>query len=612
MVAATPVRKVVAPPVVPNPLPDPLPALLPGMLDVRALAQSGAAHLAVLTLSQHQGDVSHDREHWIAWEKERISILRHSEMWRAIAQRLARLPAGLPLAVTRWAETQRAVALIRLGEGSQALALLRQLIWSLPPTEVAAGQWLFQWRRLVLDAYLAMGAVDDAHQAAAHYFRDYGAVGSSARLLRARILLSAGWSDEAMALLRTDADLPSASAMLLLAELRSHKRRARRVLNIALRRLRGKPDAKLDTLLWAVVAEAALQIKDYPTAANGLEHVLASPVSLPDGLFSFSADDLWKAYFTYARSAGNRSQYLIGDDGPWFAEVKNSQKKKPVRARSLLALLIFHGASTLERDKAAAQFVASMRQRKNSGRLLSALFLHSAHYPNQASVPLVARYVLVDVALAQADLVLASSLMKSIKIPPQGADRFFWQLRRARILVLGGEYKQGAAALQHILNNSQRLSAGQIDQFLQVVFDLQTVQAHADALQLLRALMPFSHELKQRRELYYWMADSQTAMQRHAEAARLYLKSAMLPGIETMDPWAQTARYHAAEALAQAGMVHDARRLFEQLLKVTRDPARRSALRRELQKLWLVKEQAPLAVPGESVAPRTAEKSAMK
>jgi len=55
-----------------------------------------------------------------------------------------------------------------------------------------------------------------------------------------------------------------------------------------------------------------------------------------------------------------------------------------------------------------------------------------------------------------------------------------------------------------------------------------------------------------------------------------------------MDPWAQTARYNAAEALQKAGLVDDARRIYEALLKVTREPARRSVLRHNIQQLWLL------------------------
>jgi hypothetical protein len=56
-----------------------------------------------------------------------------------------------------------------------------------------------------------------------------------------------------------------------------------------------------------------------------------------------------------------------------------------------------------------------------------------------------------------------------------------------------------------------------------------------------------------------------------------------------MGPWAQTAHYQAAEALAKAGMVDDARQLFDALLRVTTDPGRRAVINHSLQQLWLHK-----------------------
>jgi TolA-binding protein len=103
---------------------------------------------------------------------------------------------------------------------------------------------------------------------------------------------------------------------------------------------------------------------------------------------------------------------------------------------------------------------------------------------------------------------------------------------------------------------------------------------------LFNKLMTRTDDQKIRREIYFWMADSRKAQERYDEAAQLYLKSAMYPDPENMDPWAQTAHYQAAVALAKAGMYKDAQRLFEHLLKVTDDPTRRATLKRELQKLW--------------------------
>jgi hypothetical protein len=90
-----------------------------------------------------------------------------------------------------------------------------------------------------------------------------------------------------------------------------------------------------------------------------------------------------------------------------------------------------------------------------------------------------------------------------------------------------------------------------------------------------------------RRELLFWMADSRKAQSLHAEAARLYLQSATLSDNNSMDPWAQTARYQAAKSLGEAGMAKDAVYIYQQLLRITENPERRSVLRHELQQLRL-------------------------
>ena len=75
-------------------------------------------------------------------------------------------------------------------------------------------------------------------------------------------------------------------------------------------------------------------------------------------------------------------------------------------------------------------------------------------------------------------------------------------------------------------------------------------------------------------------------MERYDRAAESYIKSAAY-GEESFDIWGQTARYHAAEALTEGGMLEDAREMYEGLLRVTTDPARVTTLKRKVQDLWL-------------------------
>ncbi len=558
--------------------------------EVRALANSGAALLAQHTLDTKQPGARTDPEGWMAWERERIRIYQQSADWPSLVNRLETLPPNLPADFTRWAITQRADGFIKLSKGKLAQLLLQEQIWNIPLSDPESQQWLTRWRRMVMHSYMVDGLVEDAHLAAVRYFQDYGDQDLQSRITRAHILLSANRAEEVVDLLAGDIKEPHAAALFLLAQLRSDSRPPRKVLQAALRQMRGDwVDPALRLRLWAVVAEAAMRSGDRASTANALEHVIAAnrDMPLPEGLFDFTPDSLWNAYIDFATHVGNKAQFLIGQDKQWFDAAAKAAKKQPVRSRSIYALLMLQGETEASRNLAAQKFVARLSKRKQGGNLLRALFLDTRQYADYEMVPLVARHVMVDVALADSDIKLASALMATIQVPPDGTDKYFWELRRARILIMGGNTKAGAESLNTILATNPKLSQEQLDRLLQVVFDLQTVKAHDAAYDLFVKVMQRTKDPKLQRELYYWMAESRKASEAYAEAARLYLKSAMLLDPKAGDPWGQTARYQAADALAHAGMVRDARVLFQQLLKTTTDPGRRAVLNRQLQKLWL-------------------------
>ena len=558
--------------------------------EVRALANSGAALLAQHSIDTLQPGASTDPEVWMAWERERIRIYQQSADWLSLVKRLETLPPELPADFNRWAITQRADGFIKLGKGKSAQLLLQELIWTLSLSHPESPQWLTRWRRMVMDSYMVDGSVEDANLAAVRFYQDYGDQDVQARITRAHILLSANRADEAVDLLAGDLKDPHAAALYLLAQLRSDSRPPRKILQAALRQMRGDwVDPALRLQLWAVAAEAAMRSGDRASTANALEHVIAAnrDMPLPEGLFDLTPDALWNAYIDFATHVGNKAQFLIGQDKQWFDAAAKAAKKQPVRSRSLYALLMLQGETEASRNLAAQKFVARLSKRKQGGNLLRALFLDTRQYADYEMIPLAARHVLVDVALADSDINLASALMATIQVPPDGTDKYFWELRRARILIMGGNTEAGAESLNTILAANPKLSQEQLDRLLQVVFDLQTVKAHDAAYDLFLKVMQRTKDPKLQRELYYWMAESRKASEAYAEAARLYLKSAMLLDPKAGDPWGQTARYQAADALAHAGMVRDARVLFQQLLKTTTDPGRRAVLNRQLQKLWL-------------------------
>jgi len=131
-------------------------------------------------------------------------------------------------------------------------------------------------------------------------------------------------------------------------------------------------------------------------------------------------------------------------------------------------------------------------------------------------------------------------------------------------------------------------SSKHADRLLQVLFDLQTVQHHREALELFGALLEKPLEAQQRREVLFWMAESLQALEQFDQAAYLYIKSATLTDLQAMDPWAQTARYRAAKALVKAGLLDDARRIYSSLMRATHDASRKAVLNNEIQHLRLI------------------------
>jgi tetratricopeptide (TPR) repeat protein len=160
-------------------------------------------------------------------------------------------------------------------------------------------------------------------------------------------------------------------------------------------------------------------------------------------------------------------------------------------------------------------------------------------------------------------------------------------MRRARILILGGDHLKGVEAVREILHDNPSMKARQIDRLMQVIFDLQAVGRHKEAIALFGQLPIRPGDTRRQREILFWQADSWKAMRQYENAARYYLRSATLVQVNAMDPWAQTARYHAAEALLSAGLLDDAGAIFRQLLKVTKDKSRRTVLRNKLHQLTL-------------------------
>ncbi len=577
--------------------------------NIQAIAQTGALHLALLELNKLQVAYVNNPKRWLKWERERIRLLNLTGQDAALVKRVTVLPKDIDQSFLYWAKTQQASAYLNLHEYSNARQVLRSVIWAnQQPDSEFINRWLPHWRRMIIHSYLSEGLFKDAHIAITRFRQDYGQGDINDTILYARVLLMNNLADEALAVLSAYTSHPEAGMLHLLAQLRRDSRSPRKVLQAGLRQMQGEwVQPELKVYLWSIVAEAAKRSGDRLSAIKAMEFVLSDTSSkkLPEGLFKLTIDDLWDAYIDNAINIGNKAQYLMGDDVVWLNAAQIIDGSQPVNARSLYALLILRGQDKSVKKQAAKLFLKSLtsnssannnaatngEENNSSLELIKKLFLKSENFKSKGEIPVDIRHFLVDDLLRKGNIRLASDLMASIKTSPQGADKFMWSLMRARVLVMGGNARGSAQALTQLLSQQQRLSEEDIDKLMQVVFDLQTVNAHEYAYTVFSIIIKQVENIKLRREIYYWMADSKKAQKQYAEAASLYLKSALLPDGEGLDPWGQTARYQAANNLSKAGLLEDARALYSQLLNTTKEESRRKVLKHELQQLRLLENK---------------------
>lgn len=556
-----------------------------GLSELAMLARVGAPQLALRHLDAQQPVYAENPVTWMSLERERVYLLRTLGDVDTVIARLAALPPDVSVDFRRWAHTEWASALLEQQRPGEALGVLRDLLWNAADAQMDT---LMRWRRMVIQAYLLDANLEDARSALVRYQQDFGAGGREWNQLRLRVLLQTERYEEMLALSAETEDAMGA-VLRLAARLRSGKLAAEEVHQAARRlALAGDTAPAARALAWQLAVEAARGLPPLQYI-DTLEQALAVPrESQPEWvLFEVTGDLLWDAWLVHGRKLGNQEQRLLGADDDWYFPATEALEKDPLRARVLFTVLSAHG-STPERRELAHEYLVSLLAALPRGELLvHRLYLDSRRFEGSDKLPGVIRYRLIDEALEGGDLRLASRLMQDMAQPPPGTDVMEWGLRRARVAIHTGQAEQGAATLASLLEGERPLLDEQLDRWVQVVFDLQTVAAHQQATDLFERLLRREMPTQRTREILFWQADSWLALGKPARAAYLYLQSATLTDPSAMDPWAQTARYHAAQSLAEAGLLEDARRVYQTLLNSTREPGRRAMLLNEIQRLQL-------------------------
>ena len=551
---------------------------------LKNISAAGAPALTLKMLDQAQPTVDEDLYAWILWEQERLSILAQWQQWNELLVRAETLPVDIPEQFRRQAATYQATAFMHLGQTETARQILREWLWR----SGNAGSAEYEtWRRLVITSYLEDGRVEDARIALLRFDQDFSSEDLEWLLLRARVLIESDRFEQAVQILEGQ-QAWQARLISLFASFKLGRVDKAELWQLVKRESEKQAISAAELAsLWALGYTAAQKMSPVDRVV-ALESLFRSGGQSPLKLFQLRADLLWQDYLEYARLVGNRAELLLGDDEAWLALAKKASKPTPVKARSLYAMLILQSSDAQIADRAASGYIQTFAEIDAAERnLLEYLFNRSEAFSSARKIPPGIRYQLVDLALKSADIEEATRLMSGLTTVPQGTSQFDWQLRQARVLVLGGRYREGDQVLRMLIGAYREPKTELTDRILQVLFDLQTVNLHSEAIAHFNQLLRLEIEPKQRREILFWIADSFRAMEQYDQAALLYLQSAMLPAPEAMDPWAQTARFNAAESLQLSGLTDDARRIYLELLAITDDAARRSVLNHKIQQLWL-------------------------
>jgi len=556
--------------------------------ELAGLARAGAPQLALRRMDAEQPKPQQDLVEWTVWEQERLQILVSQDLYPLVIERVDELPESVNEHFRRLALSLKAESQLQLGQADAARATVRELLWFHNNTAKTGN--IARWRRLVVRSYVLEDKNEDARLALLRYRQDFGGENPQWRWLSAQVMLQTGSSESAFKLLMDD-KTPQGEFLRYTAQLLMLPQQAPQVEKAAVTLAGQLEQPELQSAFWGLAAAAAKQAQQPFKQIEYLEHALSLPVDheLTHDLLEMDADQLWDAYLQQGKHIGNQEQKLLGNDDDWYLPATEALLEDPVRARVLFSVLAEYGSSAERRFVAHGYLVGMLDELAGGETLVKRLYLESERYADVEDLPPVIRYRLIDSALESGDLKTASRLMAGLAAPADGGDRFEWDLRRARVAIFTGNVDQGVELLQHLLALDDReWDQQQVDRLLQVVFDLQTVQYHRQALVLFEALLDKRLDRQQQRELLFWMADSLQVLEQYDQAAYLFLKSATLSDPMAMDPWAQTARYRAAKALVEAGLLKDARQIYSGLLRATRDASRKAVLENEIQRLHLV------------------------
>jgi tetratricopeptide (TPR) repeat protein len=568
------------------------------------LIDLGMPALALNLLEDEQTQRPAFSADWYAFEYKRILLLSALERWQQVIERTQWLfdTAAKERHITKkirlWFETQQVIARLQLKQSEQALEQLQHLLWD-TDEEHRDPSLPVVWRRLVIRAYLQSHVDDDARRALVKYERDYKTEEQNIDwvLLQAQVMLRTNRPQQAIQLLEKIPleNAVDVEALLLIAQLQHDPKKAATINQ----QMREKLDGQLlnRSARWAYSYVAYLCSKilnDQAAQISNLESMLSLGIETPvfDESYQVTADDLWGMYNEQGLILANDSGLLFGNDEQWQKRSDQLLKKAPEKALALNTALVLHTNDFSTMQQQHKTIVEIIEQRKNGLELINQLYLHSDKVQDVNVLPDEVRYRLVDYALSEGDYSEAARIMKSLQEPPPGNTLFDWRMRKARVLILQGEYQSSEDLIRKTFSENARITRDELDRYIQVVFDFQTVQQHERAIRLFDIVSLDGLDEKLKREIYFWKAESYFSLEEYDRAALFYLESSRAVVDAEHDLWGQSARFKAGQALMQAEIYDDAKKVFSDLLLVTVSDSRKAIINQNLQKIRLLKSAA--------------------
>ena len=552
--------------------------------EIRMLIDQGMLQLAYSSLQRARPNYEFTGD-WVEWESAFFNVARMLNDWNGILTRSKQISENIPYEFYTELQMHAIYAGLNIGQIDVAKDRLRHLIWELPYDQ---GK-MIQWRELMVQCYLAEGALDEARVAMSVYFRDYRPSAPEWEHRYARTLFVTGHYQEALSRVAALQTMES-KLLVLYSDYLSGNRAPLEVIQAGLElvsEFANRPELELE--LWALVGSAARDVNDLELQVTAIENGLSVDYDTEKNssrvwiVEPTTEQQLLDAYAELAVSVGYDFNLVIGDDLRWYGLGQEFDITAPVIARSIFAFLAMQ-TSNLEIYKASVFDMAENLNSSGLDRLMDSLYVRLKHFDITAvSSPIQTK--LANRAIRRKDYATALAIMVAMDEPEDPAELVIHTLRRARTAVAVKEYEVAYQLLARLIEDLHpEVEQTTVDRIMHVIFDLQNSEIHEYAIALFRSLYDKTAKIQTKREILRWVSESLSAQIKNVEASEMLLRSARLGG-KWDDNWGRSARLEAADQLVVSEFYDDARILYEELKEDSLDPRSKALISNRIRNL---------------------------